>query len=132
MRNRYHPLHDCRGSISLLEGTRSRRQWNPDSQSLCENSRFTMWGGLSAGSRPLGGFCLQDYEPAGSRLPADSPPHLAVFTQTRHGGDMLAKSPIPPSASILRRLEEPDQGVRCRRGRPPYFATREVELWPPL
>jgi len=37
--------------------------------------KTSVWGGLSAGSRPLGGSCFQHHEPARSRLPAGSPPH---------------------------------------------------------
>ena len=49
--------------------------------SVCADSRAEMWGGLSAGRRPLGGFCFRRRQAcweAGCRL--NSPPHPAVFT----------------------------------------------------
>ena len=56
-----------------------------------------MWGGPLARSRTPGGSCFQHLKPAGSRLGAGSPPHMAVFTQARQ----LGACPSRPSEQAM-------------------------------
>jgi hypothetical protein len=50
---------------------------------LCENSSIKRGAGYQPAAALRAALLFNTEKPAGSRLPADSPPHTAVFKQTR-------------------------------------------------